>query len=305
MEVSIVLATYNSEKSKILESIASFVRQKDIKMEILIADDGSTEFPRLEIENFFLKKNFKNYQIIENVKNQGTVKNMIGAVRKCQGNWILSFGPGDCIIGDDCIRRWIDYTENRQVEISFSDILAYSRDENGQPYPVSVKCAPQMPNKIDNDDYEKVMYQYLINGDLICGVALLTKTDIYLKYLEKIENIVIYAEDHLFRLMVLERNRIVYFPKQTILYEYGEGVSTSGKGEWPRLLTNDKCGVDTIIRNNSTKKIKKYYERITNKKYKKWMLYILYPRRFWYLICVKIKPRMSGIIDDSVLQKYI
>ena len=42
MEVSIVLATYNSEKSKILNSIASFFRKKDIKMEILIADDGIT-----------------------------------------------------------------------------------------------------------------------------------------------------------------------------------------------------------------------------------------------------------------------
>lgn len=305
MKVSIVLTTYNSDIRKILDSLESFIRQQEVEIEILIADDGSKVFPKCDIEHFFRKRGFTEYRIIENVQNRGTVMNLMGAVEVARGDWILSFGPGDCIVGDDCVKRWINYTVERQAEISFADIYAYSRYDDGQPYAVSVKCSPQMPYKIDNENCKKTMYQYLINGDLICGIALLTKTNVYLKYLKRIENIVKYAEDHLFRLVVLEQNKMVYYPKQTVLYEYGEGVSTSGKGDWPELLTKDKCAVDNLIRNGSTSKIRKYYERICNKRYHKWVLYVLYPRRLMYLFFVKFKPRMSKKIDNELLKQYV
>ena len=51
-DVSVCVITYRSDYNKLLTTLASVLHQKNCVFEIIIADDGTENFARKEIENF-------------------------------------------------------------------------------------------------------------------------------------------------------------------------------------------------------------------------------------------------------------
>ena len=97
-------------------------------------------------------------------------------------------------------------------------------------------------------------------SDIALGAAIFGKTELQLYYCNIIKNIVIYAEDNIFRLMMF--NGIVgqYYPRITVRYEYGTGVSTSKNKKWALLLSNDWKKTNDIMM--KTKNLDNFQQRM-------------------------------------------
>ena len=94
-DISVVLLTYNSSLEKTLFSLRSIIKQKDVSFDVVVADDGSKNNNFDEIEQFFIKNNFKDYTLISHKNNIGTIKNFISAIEKVETNYFKDFGQGD------------------------------------------------------------------------------------------------------------------------------------------------------------------------------------------------------------------
>lgn len=109
-KASIIILTYNQEKS-VGRAIESILRQKcDFPFEIIIADDGSPDSTR-EITEDYARKYPDIIRMMPVCANRGLVDNYFDAVEMSRGEYI-----GDCA-GDD---EWLD--ENRlQLQIEALD----------------------------------------------------------------------------------------------------------------------------------------------------------------------------------------
>lgn len=236
--VSVIIATYNSDLKKIKTTLKSVINQKKIKLQIIVCDDGSEDNHFTEIEAYFKKNNFNNYELVANKENRGTVINVLSGCERAEGDYIKSLAPGDGLIHSCVLYEWISNMENENKKWSFSDVMYYNIDNNiinilkMNSYPQDV-----IPYIKHND--LKARWNYVVLKDIAVGVAMIAKTEVYINYLNKIVGKVVYAEDNVWRLMSFDGVVASYFSKPAVFYEYGFGVSTSGDSEWGRRLTKD------------------------------------------------------------------
>lgn len=126
------------------------------------------------------------------------------------------------------------------------------------------------------------------------------------KYLEMIVGKVIYAEDNSYRIMMYRGEKFVYFPRNFLLYEYGEGVSTSGSAVWIKRLNHDWQVTNEIILSlepcEEAKQI--HIPEFLCIALKQGWLYRLqrwrkFPSRLIYRIKTKLFPRMTPVEVDK------
>jgi glycosyltransferase involved in cell wall biosynthesis len=125
--VSIALITYQNA-SYLEESIESILAQTYPNIEIIIADDGSTDGSMKIIEGY--AERFNRIKILSAPVNRGISANINTAFGHCEGEYI-------CLIaGDDAmyprkIERQVEYLENnRRFELCFHNVDVYD-DERG------------------------------------------------------------------------------------------------------------------------------------------------------------------------------
>lgn len=92
-ELTVLILTYEQPKEKVLLTIASAIQQREVELQVIISDDGSSN-PCLQ--EFMEEKGFKDYKIIHHAQNEGTVINFSDALDVSDGDYIKSFGAGDC-----------------------------------------------------------------------------------------------------------------------------------------------------------------------------------------------------------------
>ena len=104
MECSIIVLTYNSQLEKILQTLNSILNQHNLqKIEIVISDDGSKYNNFKEIETFFFEHAFKNYKLVPNEYNKGTVENFYAGAKVAAGRYIKAIGCGDLMFEKETI----------------------------------------------------------------------------------------------------------------------------------------------------------------------------------------------------------
>lgn len=238
-DVSIVVCTYNPEKRKLLNTIQSVLMQKDIRYEIIIADDGSNKDHFEDVKQFMDKEQFYEYKFIKNEINQGTVLNCLYGVQACHGKYIKLISPGDMLSFSSVLREWVDEIEREQADWSFGDAFYYKRDQQDRMVFIEEDAHPRMVDVYLHGDRKRCKDNYLINHDNCLGAATLCKKDILLKYLDLISGKIVYAEDNMYYLMMFDDLKTFYFPQEVIFYEFGEGVSTSGNAVWRERLKKD------------------------------------------------------------------
>ena len=240
INVSVVVASYNPNLDKLLKTINSIIIQQNITFQIIITDDGSKNDYFFELEQFFNNIKFKNFILIKNKINMGTVKNIKKALDICDGTYTKLISPGDCLYDKYTLYRWVTYYMSEN-EVKF----------------VRHKAWPQntFVYKDTFIDNSKIINNYLLFNDTIHGATLIGKTLIYKKYFEMGIDIIKYAEDCLYRLMVFDGVSIKFFPYNVIFYEYGSGISTRPDKKWQSILKKDIQATDKIIlelsKNNS------------------------------------------------------
>ncbi len=95
--VSIIVVTYR--KFEAVENTLKSVFSQDYpNIELIVADDGSDNFPREQLETYIEKnkgENIRNYTVYSNEQNLGTVRNLNTAHRKCTGEIVLELAGDD------------------------------------------------------------------------------------------------------------------------------------------------------------------------------------------------------------------
>ena len=105
--VSVICVTYK-KFDYVFKALASILIQEYPNIELLIADDGSPNFPYNDIVSFISDRknnNIKDIRILHSETNQGTVKNLNNAYKNAKGEYILQLAGDDEFYSSDVVTR--------------------------------------------------------------------------------------------------------------------------------------------------------------------------------------------------------
>lgn len=127
MKVSVIIPTYNEEKV-IRECLESLSRQTYKEMEVIVADDGSTDGTKSKIKNKKLKLHIKNLKILEQShKGPGAARNF--GAKHAKGE-ILIFVDADMTFDKDFIEKLVKPILDRKTKGTFSKEEYVSNKDN-------------------------------------------------------------------------------------------------------------------------------------------------------------------------------
>ena len=163
--VSVIVVTYNAE-STILETLNSIYNQTYPRMELIVADDYSTDNTREIIENWCKvhSRRFEKVLIRKPNKNLGVVRNMNCAVRHSKGKWIAILA-GDDFWNKNCIERKVTYVNQNQVETVLTKVHIFG---GGQKSLNEMKSHCIKGYQLLRGDIEK-QYEAILEGNFIAG----------------------------------------------------------------------------------------------------------------------------------------
>lgn len=240
-EVAVLIATYQPDWNKLHATLRSVLEQCGVKVQIVIADDGSVNNHFDKIKDYLKKCNFDDYTLIENKENKGTVANVLNGLYAVKANYVKIISPGDLLYNELTLKNWMQFIVDNNAEISFSQAVFYRPVANEafeiikhEQHPNNMRAYLQPLSYIDR------VITYILLEDGISGATVLLKRDILMKYMKLLIGRVIYAEDIFMRLAILEKVDIKYYPFPGIWYEYGNGgISTTPGDKWCKRLRKD------------------------------------------------------------------
>ena len=238
-EISFLVLTYHSEWASLRATLVSAILQKGISPEIVIADDGSGDFPRDKVEALFREYDFRDYQLILNETNRGTIANYISGLKACRGEYTKDIAPGDFLSREGLLREWTDATRKSGYEWSFADVQYYGT-ENGEMAAIPTPPFPVYLSPYRKHDDRKARWAYTVLDDSAHGAAMLGKTAVLLRYAEEIAATGNkYCEDYMYRIMMFDGICAAYYPETAVYYEFGTGIS-SGKSKKKKKQISDE-----------------------------------------------------------------
>lgn len=245
-EISVIVCSFNPNWASMKFTLDSIVSQKYIDIEIIITDDGSKEdlFPK--IKSYFEECTFKNYKLIKNKDNKGTVSNLNSGLLCANGNYAKVISPGDVLVHENVLRNWIDFNNNNNLRWSFSDAIYYIGNHNDYEC-IRVMAHPQNIDVYNQHNFQKCRWNYVVLDDYALGATMISDTSLLKEYVNKILGKIKYAEDNVWRIMMFDGVVGGYYPQNTILYEFGSGVSTKKNTDWSEKLIKDFRSANEIM----------------------------------------------------------
>lgn len=227
-DISVPVITYNPKLDQLLHTLNSILRQEDISLEIIIADDGSKETYEKEIRGFFKKVGFNNYKLLFNKKNQGTVYNLLGAVEAAEGKYVKPISPGDYLYAENSLALMYAFMEENSALAAFGRAVFYCDRGALQ---VENKKSPVFDSIYRSDvkkyNYKRAMKYQLIYGDFILGASIIYEKATFQDCLHFLAGSVTYMEDVSMQLLAVQKERLFAIPQNVVWYEYGSGISTN------------------------------------------------------------------------------
>ena len=246
--LSVVVLTYKPSYISLLRTIKSILFQKEIEYELIIADD-CTPFDNNTIdrvEEYINKFGFDNYRIIKNVKNTGTVKNLLNALSYTKGDYIKVMGQGDFLYDETTLFDMYNSIKEKKSSLLFGNYTCFENTEDS----IKIVKREELPYNINayvRCDRDSIKKSLVLLCDVILGASVMYKKDVLKNTLEKCKDDVVYGEDYLIRVMGINDEKIDYLNRNVILYEWGSGVSTSGNSEFRKRLDIDWNNVGKIL----------------------------------------------------------
>lgn len=312
IEISVIVASFNPRWEKLKSTVKSVILQKGISIELIIADDGSENDFFGEITDFIEQNGFKKYTLLKSEVNQGTVKNVFRAIEIARGKYIRPISPGDYLYCADSLSEWYSFMEKGNYSVSFGEAVYYN-DDGGICNIIDYHSSPKNLFLYKGKRNEMgIRRNYLQLDDMVLGAALLTEKDLLLNYLQRFLGKVRLGEDFVYKLMVFDKIKMIYYPNPVVWYEVGHGISSSKEGKYDEQMLNDWKNTHRII---STMKAKDSYarkfqrfikmnEKIQNKYI--WKIYkcvTCIDVLFWKLCSIIIKSRTCTSPDMDFYEK--
>ena len=247
-QIAVEVLTYNSDLEKLKLTLNSILIQKNIDFEIIIADDGSKNFNEKSIRQFFEDKDFEKYTIVANKQNQGTVKNVISGLEKVTADYVKDISPGDMFYDENTLYDFYQEIQKSNEDVYFGNACYYNVENQ-----IIHFYNPKNPRNINvykKTKVKQIKKNYLNKRDYILGANFLIKTSVFLEYLKKIEDKVVYAEDCSFIYMLADNIIPVFFDRNFIWYEYGSGISTSSNNSWIQKIEADNKSTFELLYQN-------------------------------------------------------
>ena len=302
-EVTVAVMTYHPNIEKLKKTIQSVLMQKNVKMEILVADDGSPENHFEEVEAFFKEENFTDYKMLPQPENTGTEKNLYKALNAASGKYFKFISPGDYLNGENCLHEWISFMEEKEALISFSDLIAYEEGEDGDKVTKSISAKPQIAEPYDTGDLKQQKEWILWMNDLCCGATVMGDTSTLKKYISLMIDRVVYSEDFAVRLAIADNVVVWHYKSNAIWYESDTGISSGVSDVWVKRIEKDFVAVNDILLEQKDIMASlpsrfawsfRNYGRMPEGKYKILKL-MKDPTKAFYVLKMRREPRMTEV----------
>lgn len=249
MNVSVVIATYHPDLLKLKETIWSILLQKEINYEIIITDDGSSNFPDSDIKIFLNDNKYRNYKILHHESNQGTIRNIIDGIQHSSSDYIYLTSPGDLLYNDKSLAKMTSYAFENKADICFGNAASYSAN-NGEIKFHPEWNQPKWPQVYCYNRRKNIATTSFFFGNQILGAACIINRTRMLPYFIEAKKCAKYMEDFSgYALAILNGARVIYFDDKFIWYENGVGVSTSNDSRWKKVLKDEALQTVEYLKN--------------------------------------------------------
>ena len=257
--VSIIILTYRNH-DYIFETLDSVFRQNYPNIELIVSDDGSSEFPQEEIERYILHRKDKNIKCIKincEKQNLGTVKHFNKALSLTSGEYIIALAGDDAFYNENVVQNYVNNFINSPDEylIHMAQTAMYDKTLSKlQGY----YCKPDIENALYTNDFSTLF-------DRLCLFPCLpsTSTCFKKKFFEKYGNFnetYLLIEDWPTHLRIVrEKCPILYDNFIAIKHRHG-GISHGGYN----ALSETQCKYYQDLLNIHQKEILPYIDQLSD-----------------------------------------
>ncbi len=272
--VTIIAVCYNQEKW-VTETLNSINNQNYKNIQLIIADDGSSDNSK-EIIQSWINEHDPTTIFISHKKNLGLTKNINSAITFIKGEYFQVFGCDDIMMPDKIERQIKLLQENKDVDIVYADMQMIDINGNDCCYSYYQKHLYKKP--LSGNIYNELIDRFIIAAP---SVLIRSKVLNELKgYNESLD-----YEDHDFFLRAAKRHNFLYMPEIVVLYRVSDTSLSSEEKSDLKFLKNSFI---IYYKNfDSEKKVKKKFVG-------KLLFYMknLYALKFRYSSCYFFKAFM-------------
>lgn len=219
-----VIITHYNQMKFIKTAVASILNQTYPNIELIIADDCSSDFDYEVVEKIIKQYNrhkFK-YKILQGRKNLGTVKNLNFALKKATGDFVLFFAADDKMFNNKVIQKFVKAFNNSHKNIITTQCGLYDYTlKNKMCDYVDAKIAKKL-----NDSSSIKIYEKMCEGCFYGSGGTAYRRSIFEKYGYFNENY-LYVEDWPYWLYVLRNGEKIYYEDFITLCHRDGGISHS------------------------------------------------------------------------------
>ena len=212
------------------------MKQARAKYEIIVADDGSEETNEEWLKKYFEKESFRDYKLVLNTENHGTVKNILSGLSEAGGKYIKLIGAGDMLFGTDILMDIYEFMESRELKMCFGLLQGFSR-KNGR-FRKNYFSYPRDIETYRKKNKKAIARNVIYYSDHISGAAMFFEKETLQNYLDQIKDYVKYEEDLLQVLAVLNDEYFELYDHTCVYYEVGSGVSDKNS-PYIKMLNED------------------------------------------------------------------
>lgn len=312
--ITVIITTYNGTLQSILSTINSVIYQKNIEVFLIITDDGSKNFQEDEIKEYLKRHNFKNYKIISNFENKGTVKNIYATLDYVTSKYVKLIGQGDMLYDEYTLDKIIRFMDINNSDMAFGKMVAYTCSPNLE---IIERYSPQDLTVYINKNDNEIIKDFFFFLNAPCGALHVYKTSILKEYLALFVNRVRYCEDNILGFLLLDNKKIDFYNEFLVWYEVGNGISSQNSRDSSKRMRQDlKRSFDCISKERYefiTKRASIFYtiNCINNKFIRKAIKFIFYPRSIFFKIRVKVHKKNNKKIiaidmaDKTCFYKFV
>lgn len=221
-DLDVIVCCYNPTVDSLIKTLRSIICQKEIHLNLIIADDGSTNNHADVIKKWLFSRNFYDFVFCFSQKNVGTVLNIFQNLKKCKTDYIKTISPGDLLFDEYVLKDMLTAMKKNKSDILFGKQQYY---HDAFLFNNMVPDNSKIYGKKDVGSHLQKL-RFSVNG-----ASIIYKTYILKKYLRYISEMGIkLVEDNttLF-LSANDKKKISTIDRYVVWYEYSTGVSTSSQ----------------------------------------------------------------------------
>ena len=238
-KISVILCSYKPDFNKLKRTLLSIFRQKEVDVEVVLADDGSIGYDFTDVKNWIKERIPSNFEIKYSLleKNVGTIKNILAALNLVTSKYVKLISPGDYLNTEYSLKKYYEGLDKGDYSAIFAKAIYFAAEES-KCQTINSRAPLLIKPYIKKWNNKRVLTSLCLFQDYLLGASLAYVTDVFKKHLEELSNSgVKYGEDFSSLLFAVNNEKIGYIDESLIWYETGLGISNSGESP---LVANDK-----------------------------------------------------------------